>query len=176
MHQLIDTPTMPEAAAGSFESLFRREYPGIVAAARRIVGDGAAEDVAQEAFAALYRGGPAEPLHARNWLYRTAMHRAISTLRSQKRRSAREAGEFAPSDGPGGDPQASLVRRELREEVQAVLRRMHRRYAIVLALRHSGLSYKEIAAIMNTQVNQVGTLLVRAEAAFKKELNRVASF
>ncbi len=46
---------------------------------------------------------------------------------------------------------------------------MHSRYAVVLALRHSGMSYKEIAGIMHVKVNQVGTLLVRAEAAFKKE-------
>ena len=154
-----------------FETMFAREYRGVVAAARRIVGGAAAEDIAQEAFAALYRTGPSDPAHARNWLYRTTMHRAISALRTDRRRYARESN--LAEVGVASQPDAVVERSELREEVQAVLRRMHRRYAIILALRHSGLSYKEIASVMDLKINQVGTLLVRAEAAFKKELDRV---
>ncbi|MDP9017399.1 MAG: sigma-70 family RNA polymerase sigma factor [Candidatus Eremiobacteraeota bacterium] len=157
-----------------FESIFAREYRGVVNAARRIVGIAAAEDIAQDAFAAFYRLGPTDQAHARNWLYRTTMHRAISTVRTNKRRQARETSVDDPRAG-SIEPSDYLERRELREEVRAVLRRIHARYAIVLALRHSGLSYKEIASIMDIKVNQVGTLLVRAEAAFKKELDRVTS-
>ena len=159
----------------AFESLFRREYRGVVAAARRIVGEAVAEDIAQDAFAALYGRGPSDPAHAKNWLYRTALHRAISTLRSTRRRTTRETGSGALPPIEPEDPQTTLERRELRDEVQHVLRKLHRRYAVVLALRHSGMSYKEIAAVMNVNINQVGTLLVRAEAAFKKELDRVSS-
>ncbi|MDQ6929146.1 MAG: sigma-70 family RNA polymerase sigma factor [Candidatus Eremiobacteraeota bacterium] len=159
-----------------FETFFAREYRGVVAAARRVVGVGAAEDIAQEAFAALYRTGPADPNHARNWVYRTTLHRAISLLRSEKRRQAREAGTPASVPEPAEQPQALLERRELSEAVQGVLRRLHHRYAVVLALRHSGMSYKEVAAVMDVNVNQVGTLLVRAESAFKRELDRVSHF
>jgi RNA polymerase sigma factor (sigma-70 family) len=157
-----------------FESIFAREYRGVVSAARRIVGIAAAEDIAQEAFAALYRTGPSDADHARNWVYRTTMHRAISTLRTNRRREAREVAASADPLVPV-QPAEQLERRELRDEVQNVLRRINRRYAIVLALRHSGMSYKEIAAVMDVKVNQVGTLLVRAESAFKKELHRAAS-
>jgi RNA polymerase sigma-70 factor (ECF subfamily) len=157
-----------------FESIFAREYRGVVSAARRIVGIAAAEDIAQDAFAALYRMGPNDADHARNWVYRTTMHRAISALRTNRRREAREVANSADLAAPEQPPEY-LERRELREEVQDVLRRLNRRYAIVLALRHSGMSYKEIAAVMDVKLNQVGTLLVRAEAAFKKELDRVAS-
>ena len=94
-------------------------------------------------------------------------------LRSENRRQVRNAGSLDDARSPE-PPEEQLERRELREEVQDVLRRLHRRYAVVLALRHSGMTYKEIAAVMNVRVNQVGTLLVRAEAAFKKELDRVS--
>ena len=157
-----------------FESIFAREYCGVVSAARRIVGIAAAEDIAQEAFAELYRIGPSEESHARNWVYRTTMHRAISSLRTNRRREAREIAVAGDPLAPEQPPEY-LERRELREEVQNVLRRIDRRYAIVLALRHSAMSYREIAAVMDVKVNQVGTLLVRAETAFKKELHRVAS-
>lgn len=157
-----------------FETIFAREYPGVVAAARRVVGSAAAEDIAQEAFAALYRTGPGDPAHARNWVYRTTLHRAISLLRSERRRQLRESAVPLERREQTEQPYALAERRELCEEVRAVLRRLHSPYAVVLALRHSGMAYKEIAAVMDVNVNQVGTLLVRAEAAFKRELDRVS--
>jgi RNA polymerase sigma-70 factor (ECF subfamily) len=45
---------------------------------------------------------------------------------------------------------------------------MRPRAAQVLVLRHSGLSYAEIAAAMNVAVGSVGTLLARAEKAFER--------
>ena len=156
-----------------FEQLFASEYAGVTAAARRIVGKHCAEDIAQEAFAALYRGGPMDREHARNWLYRTALHRSLDLLRAGRRREAREvallAGEHAET------PHDAAERGEARARVFKTLRRIRRRYAAVLALRYSDFSYKEIAAILNVNVNQVGTLLLRAEAAFKKEFDGVSS-
>ena len=46
-----------------------------------------------------------------------------------------------------------------------------RRSATVLVLRHSGLSYAEVAEAMNVKVGQVGTMLRRAESALRKELS-----
>ncbi len=40
----------------------------------------------------------------------------------------------------------------------------------MLALRYSGLSYAEVAQAMAVQVNQVGTILRRAEEALRKEI------
>jgi RNA polymerase sigma-70 factor (ECF subfamily) len=56
-----------------------------------------------------------------------------------------------------------------RQQVQAALSAMKPRSAQILILRHSGLSYAEIAAALNVGVNSVGTLLVRAEKEFKKQ-------
>jgi RNA polymerase sigma-70 factor (ECF subfamily) len=156
-----------------FESLFAREYRGVVAAASRVVGLSAAEDIAQEAFAALYRLGPIEPQHARNWLYRTTLHRALSDLRGVQRRQIREKNATTHLDAPPGEPHTAVEVHETRENVRAVLRRISERYAMLLALRHSGLSHKEISELMLIKINQVGTLLVRAEAAFKREYDRV---
>jgi RNA polymerase sigma-70 factor (ECF subfamily) len=39
-------------------------------------------------------------------------------------------------------------------------------------LRHSGLSYAEVAEAMNVKVGHVGTMLRRAESALRKELQR----
>jgi RNA polymerase sigma-70 factor (ECF subfamily) len=40
----------------------------------------------------------------------------------------------------------------------------------VLVLRHSGLSYAEVAEAMDVSAGQVGTMLRRAEAALRKEV------
>jgi DNA-directed RNA polymerase specialized sigma24 family protein len=47
--------------------------------------------------------------------------------------------------------------------------------ATVLVLRHSGLSYAEVAAAMNVKQGHVGTMLRRAESALRKEVDRATS-
>jgi RNA polymerase sigma-70 factor (ECF subfamily) len=158
-----------------FESLFAREYRGVVAAAARIVGPSAAEDAAQEAFAELYRSGPFAPAHARNRVYLAALHRALSALRGDRRRLARETAVAPRLHDVASEPQAAVERDELRRTVRTALSHIRPRYAAVLALRHSGLSHREISQILDLKLNQVGTTLVRAEAALKKELDRVPS-
>jgi RNA polymerase sigma factor (sigma-70 family) len=158
---------------GLFDTLFAKEYRGVLALARRIVGQAAAEDVAQEAFAALYCGGPTEPGHARNWLYRIALHRALDAMKNDRRRLEREQKVQTPSVPP--EPSELLEQRETRERVQRALFKLKPTYAAALSLRHSGFSYKEIAAMLDVPAERVGVMLLRAEAAIKKELNDVAS-
>jgi len=52
--------------------------------------------------------------------------------------------------------------------VQTALARLKPRSAQVLTLRHSGLSYAEIAAVLRLPISSVGTLLARAEIEFEK--------
>lgn len=73
------------------------------------------------------------------------------------------------------DPLRAAVRREDRQEVRAALSRLPLRSASVLALRYAGLSYAEVAVALGVKVNQIGTLLARAESAFKKEIARATS-
>ncbi len=164
MQQSIEQPL--------FETLFAREYRGVLSVARRIVGSAAAEDVAQEAFAAFLRNGPPEEAHARNWLYRVAVHRALDLLQRDRNRSAREL-RVTNVETPA-QPDEMLEQRETRTTVQRALRELKPRDATVLLLRHSGFSYREISVAINVPVERVGVLLIRAEAAFKKELNRVS--
>jgi RNA polymerase sigma-70 factor (ECF subfamily) len=59
-----------------------------------------------------------------------------------------------------------LVRQERIAEVRFALARLKVEKAQVLLLRHSGLSYQEIAAAMRIKPASVGTMLARAEAEF----------
>jgi RNA polymerase sigma factor (sigma-70 family) len=160
--------------------LYRSEYPRVVAIARRIVADGAdAEDVAQDVFAALTARRDAHELLSAEWLHRTAVRRALNTVRSRKRRVARElraAALQAPlvSDHTVDvDPLDALVRGERHDAIRRVMRRLKPRDAALLALRYGGdLSYREIADALDVPATHVGTLLARAERAFARDVRR----
>ena len=163
----------PEAAPGPFESLFRAEYPRVVAVANRVLDDRAeAEDVAQEVFWDLHRRHPEGMPLASRWLARAAVHTALNRLRGRRRRERRErqAETAAPPD-----PESVHERAEERRLVREALARLPTKKASVLALRYSGLSYAEVAAALGVTTGQVGTLLRRAEAALVKEVSREAS-
>ncbi len=168
------------ASSSDFEQLFDSEYSRVVAVARRITGNAQAEDIAQEVFTAYLRGPVSEPGHARAWLHRVAVHRALNAVRNEKRRTSRERrnelleNATRRADQPDADPGRSLERSEIGSDVRAALLRISQRYATVLAMRYGGLRYKEISEAMNVRSDAVGTLLIRAERALRREIERVA--
>src|SRR5439155_552823 len=64
----------------------------------------------------------------------------------------------------------ALFRREYSRV--GALARIDERAAALLALRYSGLSYDEIAAALGLRRSSIGTMLRRAEDAFRKEVTR----
>jgi RNA polymerase sigma-70 factor (ECF subfamily) len=70
------------------------------------------------------------------------------------------------------DPQRVAELNEDRLRVRQALAKLPARPAAVLVLRSSGLSYSEIAESLGVRIGQIGTLLRRAEAALRKEVNR----
>jgi RNA polymerase sigma factor (sigma-70 family) len=156
------------------EQVFRAEYPRVVGVAARVLGSrDQAEDVAQEVFLSFGRSSvPAD--EAGGWLTVAATHTALNLLRSGRRRSAREE---AAGDGPTVVPDVAdvVITREERSSVRAALARLPHKQAAALVLRHSGLSYAEVAAALDLSPGSVGTTVRRAESVLLKELNRHAS-
>ena len=156
------------------EEVFRDNYARVVATAARVLGSrDQAEDVAQEVFLSFGRSSvPAA--EAGGWLTVAATHTALNLLRSGRRRSAREE---AADDGPTPVPDVAdlVITREERSSVRAALARLPHKQAAALVLRHSGLSYAEVAAALDLSPGSVGTTVRRAESVLRKELNRHAS-
>ncbi|GAA3933211.1 hypothetical protein GCM10022629_48450 [Amorphoplanes auranticolor] len=170
----VRTPAVRGAVRADLEQVFRSAYPRVVAVAARVLGSrDEAEDVAQEVF--LTFGRSAVPAgEAVGWLSVAAAHTALNHLRSSRRRAARE--EAAGDDGAvGPDVADTVVTLEERRRVRAALARLPRKHAVALVLRHSGLSYAEVAAALDLSPGSVGTTVRRAETALRKELNRHAS-
>jgi RNA polymerase sigma-70 factor (ECF subfamily) len=175
-----DGVPVPDASArgvlrSDLDVVFRREFPRVVAVAARVLGSrDQAEDVAQEVFLAFNRSSvPAG--EAGGWLSVAAAHTALNLIRSGRRRASNE--ENAAAAGPPVVPDVAetVVTREERSRVRAALGRLPRKQAVALVLRHSGLSYAEVAAALDLSPGSVGTTVRRAESALRKELTRHAS-
>ena len=155
-----------------FEAIFREHYQRIVRVIRRVLQrDSEAEEVCSEVFFRLYRSGPgvAASRLVGGWLYRTATRASIDALRADRRRGVEEQLEdngSVETEDPTESPLALLVRRERVVEVRAVLAKLKVEKAQLLLLRHSGLSYREIAEALQLGVNSVGQKLARAGAEF----------
>ena len=68
-----------------------------------------------------------------------------------------------------------VLAREDRLRVRAALGQLPRTQAVALVLRHSGLSYADVAAALGLSPTSVGTTVRRAELALRTELERHAS-
>jgi RNA polymerase sigma factor (sigma-70 family) len=165
--------TRQGAVRADLEQVFRADYPRVVAVAARVLGSrDLAEDVAQEVFLAFGRSSvPAA--EAPRWLSVAAAHTALNHLRSDRRRAAREGA--AADDAVAPDIAEDVVTREEHRRVRAALARLPRRQAVALVLRHSGLSYADVAAALDLSPGSVGTTVRRAESALRKELSHRAS-
>jgi RNA polymerase sigma factor (sigma-70 family) len=167
-------PTVSQATDPAFDRVFRAEYARVVGIATRVLGDRSrAEDVAQDAFLALHRRRCSDQPWAAAWVSAAAAHAALNVLRSEHRRSRRE--RLVGTPPPAADPAATVERRDESRLLTEALRRLSRRAATVLVLRHSGFSYAEVAAALGVRQGDVGTMLRRAEAALRKEVDRATS-
>ena len=163
------------AVRADLEDIFRREYQRVVGVAARVLGSREqAEDVAQDVFLSFGRS-PVPAGEARGWLCVAAAHTALNSLRSGRRRASREESAAAAEAGVASDVAEAVVTLEERSRVRAALARLPRKQAVALVLRHSGLSYAEVAAALDLSPGSVGTTVRRAESALRKELKRHAS-
>lgn len=151
----------------AFDCLFLRYYEQVYRVGHGLVGRREeAEDLAQETFLEMYRRPPelrdGSTLLA--WLCRVALNRGYNTLRGERRERLR----LERLDGPAApvDPQAVLLRVEENARVRDALAQLPERQHRLLVLRYAGLSYGEVAAVLEVAPGSIGTMLVRAERAF----------
>jgi RNA polymerase sigma-70 factor (ECF subfamily) len=170
----LSTPPGRGTVRADLEQIFRSAYPRVVAVAARVLGsrDGA-EDVAQDVFLSFGRSS-VPPGQAGGWLSVAAAHTALNHVRSGRRRASREEAAVG-DDTVCPDIADAVVTLDERRRVRAALARLPRRQAVALILRHSGLSYAEVAAALELSPGSVGTIVRRAESALRKELNRHAA-
>jgi len=158
------------------ETIFHAQYKRLCRVIARVIKDPArAEELAVEVFLKWTRYPSAQGDNAVGWLYRTAVRLALDELHhyTQRVRYERLFG-FIPFGWRQRSPTPEDVRaaQENGQAVRLVLSVMNRRQAQLLLLRSEGFSYAELASALGLNPASVGTLLARAQEAFRKEYVR----
>ena len=156
---------------------------GLKGYATRLLGDSiAAEDVAQDAFLALYRHLAQVPTSAfRPWLYRVARNLCLDQLRRRKfkmslfRDLQRDDDQpFTAEDRDTAAPDQIAETREANEAIEKAIGELPQRFREAFLLCEvEGMSYEDAAAVMGCPVKTVSTRLFRARQRFKSLVSRL---
>lgn len=182
----VDQQLVERAQAGdkrAFELLVIKYQRKVERLLSRLIRDQAEiEDVTQEAFIKAYRalanfrGDSA----FYTWLYRIAVNTAKNYLMSQGRRAptstgydAEEAEGFEDATGLRdiATPDAQLMSKQIAQIVNATIDKLPEELRTAITLREiEGLSYEEIAQIMDCPIGTVRSRIFRAREAVAEQL------
>lgn len=160
MRDATDAPFIGDAVA-------RYERP-LMAYALRMLGDiDSARDVVQDTFLRLWQADVAA-LDGRlaPWLFTVCRHRAVDTIRRRRRSAPMVEDPGMPIEPPRGEERAERCR-ELRGRLACLSARQQE----VLRLRfQGGLSYREIADVMDLTVTHVGVIIHKAVRELREQM------
>lgn len=182
----IDQQLVERVQAGdkrAFDLLVGKYQHKIVGLVNRYVYDHhEAMDIAQEAFIKAYRALPRFRGDSAfyTWLYRIAINTAKNHLVSKGRRPPDVDVDAADAEYFDGDnnelrelenPENSLFKDELERAVKRALDQLPEDLRAALTLREfEGMSYEDIAAVMDCPVGTVRSRIFRAREAIDKEI------
>jgi RNA polymerase sigma-70 factor (ECF subfamily) len=154
------------------DALERFEGPLLLYASRLLRDPHGAQDVVQEAFLRLLaaeRAAVAPRLPG--WLYAVVRNLAFDRMRRERWMERPDSAVLDARPGAAGDP---AERAAARDQAAAALRALEslpekQREALRLRLQH-GLSYREVAEVMDVTVNHVGVLLHEGLKALRRRL------
>ena len=172
-----------------FEEIYQEFQPKIHRYLSRILGDQAAEDIAQEVFAKISCGLDSFKgiSSFSTWIYRIATNTALDKLRSPSFKHSSEHSTLEDCTGtedrnawtgqaePTVDQE--VIRKEMSDCVREFVDRLPPDYRTVLILSElEGFKNREIADILQISLDNVKVRLHRAKVRLKKELDGGCSF
>jgi RNA polymerase sigma-70 factor (ECF subfamily) len=167
----------------AFEALVRRHQTSVLNLVYRYVGDRTtAGDLAQEVFLRVWKSAKRYEPKAKftTWIYRIAANLCLNELKSvkggklvpleAKEEDGRSIASEIRSDG-SPSPEDLLLAEERGRQISAALQELpeNQRMALILR-RYDGLSYDEIAKIMECSSSAIESLLVRAKKGLQEKL------
>jgi RNA polymerase sigma-70 factor (ECF subfamily) len=182
----IDQQLVERAQRGdkhAFELLVAKYQRKLARLLSRFIRDPAeVEDVAQEAFIKAYRALPSFRGESAfyTWLYRIGINTAKNYLVAMGRRAPTTT-EFDSEDAEnfeGGDqlrdvntPENELMSKQIAETVNSTMEALPEELRTAIVLREiDGLSYEEIATVMNCPIGTVRSRIFRARDTIAERL------
>lgn len=180
----VDKKLVERVKAGdkrAFDLLVKKYQHKIVALIGRYVYDQhEALDVAQETFIKAYRAIPNFRGDSAfyTWLYRIAINTAKNHLVARSRRPMDvdvDDAQYFEGENELKDietPENSLYREELEQVIKRTLSKLPEDLRVALTLREfDGMSYEDIADVMDCPVGTVRSRIFRAREAIDKEIS-----
>jgi RNA polymerase sigma-70 factor (ECF subfamily) len=163
--------------ARAFEELVIAHQHRVYGVALRMLGDRAeAEDAAQEAFVRAHRALPEFRGESRlsTWLYAIVARLCLSRLDARRRRLAEpDPSVLERLADPAADPAGAAERGEVTAALHQALGELGEERRIVVVLCDlEGLSYEEIARVLEVPVGTVRSRLHRARNDLRDKLER----
>jgi RNA polymerase sigma-70 factor (ECF subfamily) len=162
----------------AFQALFESHKDKVYSIALRYAGDpAAAMDIAQETFLKLmdrigqFRGESSFD----SWLYRLVVNSCLDHRRREKRLMPLVEEFFDRFRAPQSSALEDLLRDERQRQVQEVVSKLAPEQRIVVVLRYTeGLSYEEIAELLQCSRGTVASRLNRAHKMLERRLAGLA--
>ncbi len=165
---LWQPPTWEQIVRDNSDRVFRLAY--------RLTGNRAdAEDLTQEVFVRVFRSlNSYSPGTFEGWLHRITTNLFLDGQRRKKRirfDALGPAAERVPASGESGSPERRFEHDHLDSDIQAALDGMKPQYrAAVVLCDIEGLSYEEIAAVLDVSMGTVRSRIHRGRAQLRKAL------
>ncbi len=167
----------------AFELLVTKYQRKLIRLLSRFIRDSSeVEDVAQEAFIKAYRALPNFRGDSAfyTWLYRIGINTAKNYLVAMGRRAPTSTGMDAEEAEDLGEsellqdvntPENQMMSRQVAETVNQTLEKLPEELRTAITLREmEGLSYEEIASVMNCPIGTVRSRIFRAREAISVQL------
>lgn len=168
----------------AFEELIRQYEKKVYTLCFRMCGNSEdAEEAAQDAFLALWRGIDRfrQESSLSTWIYRLATNACIDTLRRRKKQSGSISLDdeelFVDAVDTSPQPQETVEHRESQKLLQEGLSALPEEYRKVLILREiEGLSYTEIAESASIELGTVKSRISRGRSLLRNFLSGNGNF
>lgn len=167
------TGTTGQPAIEELARIYEAYAPRVFRVAARTVGDyHAAEDITQDVFLRIHDrlGSFRGQSDLYTWIFRITVNLSINWVKHRAKSEAR--GNPNPSTA-SFDPAQDLIRKEKQEEVAALIEKLTPMYRTCLVLKDmEGLSYEQIAEVLEIPVGTATTRVARAREQFVRALKR----
>ena len=168
----------------AFEELIRQYEKKVYTLCFRMCGNSEdAEEAAQDAFLALWRGIDRfrQESSLSTWIYRLATNACIDTLRRRKKQSGSVSLDdeelFVDAVDTSPQPQETVEHREAQKLLQEGLSALPEEYRNILLLREvEGLSYSEISETLELELGTVKSRISRGRTLLRNFLSVSGNF